>query len=242
VHQDGRAAELRPGQMCLLEPSRPFVVDVRHAKHAVLHMPRSQLEQRIGDVRPVTARVLSTASSEGRLTAGIVRTLLKSNLADANALDGLAVQAVDVAALAATGGAPETVKRLSSPVAVSRLRLHHAIEDCFSRRDYDVAGMAGMSARYANMLLSQEGTTLERQIVLRRLERCRAALCDQQHLAEGIGDIALSFGFASASHFARRFKDAYGITASEYRAIAGDPTQVDLLESAIAAHMNLATR
>jgi AraC-like DNA-binding protein len=32
-----------------------------------------------------------------------------------------------------------------------------------------------------------------------------------------IGDIAYSWGFSDLSHFARRFKRAYGCTPSDYR-------------------------
>lgn len=48
----------------------------------------------------------------------------------------------------------------------------------------------------------------------RRLQRA-AHLLQHSHLA--LGEIALSCGFASASHFSNRFRQAFGATPGLYR-------------------------
>jgi AraC-like DNA-binding protein len=80
-----------------------------------------------------------------------------------------------------------------------------------------VATAAGVSVRYANALLSNEGTSLERYIQDRRLERCHGALGDPAHAHRTIGEIAYSWGFSDLSHFGRRFKAEYGCSPSDYR-------------------------
>jgi AraC family transcriptional activator of tynA and feaB len=99
--------------------------------------------------------------------------------------------------------------------------LHHAIDAGISEGSRvsceDVANMAGISMRYANLLLAQEGTSLERLIIQRRLEWCCKMLANPQLNHHRIGDIALASGFGSASHFARSFKESFGITAREFR-------------------------
>ena len=80
-----------------------------------------------------------------------------------------------------------------------------------------VAAEAGISLRYANALLSPEGTSLERYIMARRLERCRRALDDPMQTHRMISEIAFSWGFSDLSHFARRFRKAFGISPSEFR-------------------------
>ncbi len=221
VAQDGRETLTRSGDMCLLDPWRPVTVRTHEARHVVLTMPRPGLQRLVGNVLPLTARSMSTTSGEGVLAAGFIRTLMDTPPPDdASALANIVAQAMDVAALAVTQGAAATVQRLSSPVSVSRLRLHHAIEACIflpAIRCDDVAGMAGISARYANVLLAQEGTSLERLIIKRRLEKCRAALTDPTQMHRSIGDIARGFGFVTDAHFARCFKQAYGLTAREHR-------------------------
>lgn len=229
VEQDGRQLRMRPGEMCLVDPSRPYSVKTSQARHAVLGMPASRLRRRVGETVPLAARAISMATCEGCLAARCVRSLASaSNPDDPEVARRLASQVIDVAALAVTQGAPETVQRLSSPASVARLRLHHAIDACVSVSGFgceDIAGMAGISARYANVLLAPEGTTLERLVIRRRLDHCSAALADLTQKQRTIGDIARDFGFASGAHFARCFKQAYGVTASEYRETAGSSAQ-----------------
>ena len=69
--------------------------------------------------------------------------------------------------------------------------------------------------RYANALLAQENTSLERFIVLRRLQHCRQALEDPSHLDRTVGDIAYSCGFADLSHFSRRYKARFGCSPGD---------------------------
>ncbi len=80
-----------------------------------------------------------------------------------------------------------------------------------------MATEAGISIRYANALLSVEGTSLERCILDRRLERCRRALEDPRQAHRTIGDIAFAWGFSDLSHFTRRFKAEFGVSPGEYR-------------------------
>lgn len=225
VEQDGRQIVMQAGEMCLLDPARPFAVKTSLSRHAVLRMPGALVRARVGETVPLAARAISMASCEGGLAARYVRSLLEAGVSDDPATGPrVASQILDVAALAVTQGAPETVRRLTSPAAVARLRLHHAIEACVSTSGLgceDIAGMAGISARYANVLLSQEGTSLERLVIRRRLDLCAEALADPTQARKPIGDIRRDFGFASSAHFARCFKQAFGVTARQYRGAAG---------------------
>lgn len=222
ITQDGREVETRAGEICLLDTARPYSVgQPQGAKQYILEMPRVELEARIGRLDNITGRRFSGGSTEGMLATGYVSKLFANQgPVDADAAASIARQALDVAALALSDGSSDVVKRLSSPAAVTRLRLHHAIEaslvDGYASCEH-VANMAGISTRYANMLLAQEGTSLERLIIQRRLQRCREMLADPQLRHRLIGDVALAAGFGSASHFARSFKETFGITAREFR-------------------------
>jgi AraC-like DNA-binding protein len=79
------------------------------------------------------------------------------------------------------------------------------------------AALAGISVRYANKLLSEQGTSLERLIVSRRLERCRRALEDPAQAHRTVSEIAYAWGFSDPSHFNRRFKAEYGCAPRDYR-------------------------
>lgn len=223
VAQGGRQTILNPGEMCLLDTTSTFTVEYSvTTAHLVLEIPRAELERRVGPIERLTGRAFS--GPPGALAIGILRNAIsKDRPSNPPAWGSIANQAIDAAAIAVTNGAPETVRHLHSAAAISRLRLHHAIEESLEggvSRCEDVVGMAGISMRYANLLLAQEGTSLERLLIMRRLEKCRAMLADASLHRRHIGDIALAVGFESASHFARAFKSAYGVTARDYRLAA----------------------
>src|SRR5690606_28900321 len=109
----------------------------------------------------------------------------------------LGEQAVDLIAMGFAANAEKTNPH--SPRAATLLRLKSAIEARLtdhSLRPADAAAAAGISVRYANALLADEGYSLERYILQRRLERCRHALTDTSQHHRMIGDVALSWGFS----------------------------------------------
>ena len=64
---------------------------------------------------------------------------------------------------------------------------------------------------------AHEGTSLERFIMLRRLQHCRRPLEDPAQCSRTVSDIAYSYGFSDMSHFTRRFKAQFGCSPSECR-------------------------
>ena len=68
---------------------------------------------------------------------------------------------------------------------------------------------------FARMFRQSFGLPPHQYLLARRLARARDLL---RNSALGLGDIALACGFASASHFANRFKQTLGGTPGEYRA------------------------
>jgi AraC-like DNA-binding protein len=75
---------------------------------------------------------------------------------------------------------------------------------------------AGISVRYANALLSKQGTSPQRLIVSRRLDHCRRALEDPAQSHRATGEIAYARGFGNQSHLNRRFKAEFGCSPSDY--------------------------
>jgi AraC family transcriptional activator of tynA and feaB len=51
----------------------------------------------------------------------------------------------------------------------------------------------------------------------RRLERCRHILANPLYGQLSISSIAFSWGFTDMTHFARRFRKAFGVLPSHYR-------------------------
>jgi AraC family transcriptional activator of tynA and feaB len=221
VRQDGRDVATAPGDIYLLDPRRPFTLNVgADGRSLVFKVPRWEVQARLGEIASYTA----TAVPRGQPVAALASDFLTMVAERADAIDEsmapkLAQQALDLVALAFETGAG-AVARLSSTRTTTLLRLKSIIEARLSDPSLKpaiVAEAAGISIRYANALLAHEGTSLERFIMLRRLQHCRLALEDPVQLTRTVGDIAYSCGFADLSHFTRRYKAQFGRSPGESR-------------------------
>ncbi|MEU9715273.1 AraC family transcriptional regulator [Streptomyces sp. NPDC047976] len=80
-----------------------------------------------------------------------------------------------------------------------------------------VAARHGISLRRLQLLLRERGESPAARIRRRRLERCRAELADPGLLGRPVHEVAGRWGFTSPSVFSRAFRDAYGVSPTEYR-------------------------
>lgn len=74
-----------------------------------------------------------------------------------------------------------------------------------------------ISLRYLHELFDAAGATVMQYLIGRRLARGHRELGNPRMARRKIGDIALSCGFSSLTHFARRFRAHYGLSPQEYR-------------------------
>lgn len=222
LRQDGRDAVTSADDIFLIDPRRRFTIEIGPGiRSLVVKVPRSELKARVGDVSALTARPIAGRKPIAGLASGFLAMLAaRADAIKGSAAGKIAQQALDLVALAFEGETQNGAAKLSSSRTTTVLRLKATIE----ARLHDpalkpplAAAAAGISIRYANALLSQEGTSLERFIVSRRLQRCRQALTDPAQLFRTVTDIAYSFGFADVSHFTRRFRAQFGCSPSECR-------------------------
>lgn len=220
--QDGREAMTEAGSLVLLDPRRPFAISSDgEEKGIAFKIPRELLEARLGSISSLTARAISAKGPIAGLASGFLAMLPEHiDALDSQAAGKVSEQALDMVALVFSKECDQNGLSLSSARATALMRLKSTVESALYDPDLkptSVAATAGMSVRYANALLSYEGTSLERYIQDRRLERCRGALGDPAQAHRTIGEIAYSWGFSDLSHFGRRFKAEYGFSPSDYR-------------------------
>jgi len=221
VAQDGRDTVVSGRSLYLLDPMRPFELVLRtHCSSITFKFPRTLLEARVGNTAGLTARPVLPSSGIGALTMGFLE-LLPEQAESLDDVAGLKVanQLLDLTALALTAG-HERATSLSSPRAAALMRLKSTVERLMVEpgvKPERVAAEAGISVRYANALLAEEDTSIERYLNDRRLERCRAALDNPTQAHRSIGEIVYKWGFSDLSHFGRRFKSRYGLTPTDYR-------------------------
>ena len=219
--QDGQDAAGRGRAIVLIDSQRPFEISLRSFCSSVIaRVPRAMLEARMGSVAGMTARPITPSSGIGTLAMGFLELLPEQaeTLDDRSSLK-VAEQMLDLVAMAFTAD-ENRGNALSSPRATALMRLKTTIERLLIEpglKPEQVAVEAGISVRYANALLAEEHSSIERYVAERRLERCRDALEDAAQAHRSISEIAFKWGFSDLSHFGRRFKARYGLTPTEYR-------------------------
>jgi AraC family transcriptional activator of tynA and feaB len=225
VRQNGRQTVLEPGHMALIDPRLPHEASYSDASEVLtLIVERRALESRLGSVQQLTARPITSQTAEGRLALAYLAMLPSQTGHLGSAAEGLAeAHLLDLVALALGKVAEGRVSLGSSARSLVRMRIHAVIEARLSDPGLDpetVAAAAGVGTRYANVVLSEEDTSLGRLIQTRRLARCREALEDASHLHRTISEIAYAWGFSDMTHFGRRFRAEHGMLPSECRRLA----------------------
>jgi len=219
--QDGRETIIHPGDLVLLDAQRPFICRYEHRKQITLKIPHRSLKARLASISQLTARAVRRLDGVCAIASDYIGMITEhiDALQPAAKLQ-VTEHVLDLAALALATQNGEDTPTLSSGRAVALLRLRMVIESRLTDPALDpstAAAAAGISVRYANDLLSQQGTSLGRFIVTRRLERCRSALEDPQQSHRTISEIVYAWGFSDVSHFNRRFKAAFGCSPRDYR-------------------------
>jgi AraC family transcriptional regulator, positive regulator of tynA and feaB len=73
------------------------------------------------------------------------------------------------------------------------------------------------STRHLNRLFEPHGCTATQWICRTRLAAAQRLLASGHRAMAPVGEVALQCGFANPAHFARAFKQAYGVTPTEHR-------------------------
>jgi AraC-like DNA-binding protein len=222
VSQDGNEVVAGTGDMMLIDTRRPYAA--RYAgswKRLFFKVPVAAIDSRLKLGHAIEPRLVSSRQGLGRLTTDfILKISSRVRELQRHSKEQLSDQVVDLLALLLAQQSNTRVKALASADNIALLYLRAAIDSRLTDPALDAAtaaGSAGMTLARANRLLRSEGTTVDGLIIARRLERCHRALADPLQNGRTVREIAYAWGFADASHFSRRFKDAYGCAPGEYR-------------------------
>ncbi len=220
ITQDGRTAELGPGDFALYDSTRPYALDFDgDFQQYVLMLPGPTLRSQVRATHELTARPVSGTSGAGHLTIAMIRTLA----ADIGVLEPAAAAAVAqgvehivVAGLSSLAGVtapePSLAARRAEVKAAALARLRDP--------DLAVATLAGAlhtSPSTLHRAFAGEPCSLTEWIWAQRLDAVRADLCDPAQRHRTISDLAFSWGFSDASHFSRSFRARFGVSPRAVR-------------------------
>ena len=226
TRQGGREAHLKPGDFTLLDSTRPFEVRCgAPMKLLVLKVARPLIGQYLGCPEAMVAIPMYGEHASNQLTSRFLRDLWGRSDAALDSGRGvhagraaLELVAHAYAGLSAAGG------NSVSATSAHRIRVldyveAHLSDPCLSPTS--VAEALQMSSRYLHRVWKvDDGESLARYVLRRRLEQCAQTLRDPQYARRTITAIAFDWGFVGMPHFCTAFQEQYGVTPREYRASA----------------------
>ncbi len=222
ISQDGRADEVKPGDIFLIDPARPFEIQTGSMQTYSIYISNAQLRDAIPDLDLVTGRPLSSASGAGATFRVLFEEVFKAapTLADV-AADRIA-DAFPPLLAALTSSISEPRPRVipSDLKLMHRRRIRQFASDHLPNADLTVEAIAqgvGLSVRYIHELFGDQQATLMRWIWRERLERCRRDLENASLRNRPIGEIAYGWGFNDLAHFSRTFTRTFGRSPRQHR-------------------------
>jgi AraC-like DNA-binding protein len=222
VAQDGRETVLRPGEFAIYDTTRPYELRFDDAfTQVILQVPRDMLLRRIAGTEALTAISFGSDRPLQKLAHDFVYRLCQSadEIQPEHAVR-LSEQAVDLVAMAlserlGTKALPSSRRLALLHRLKAHVRTHLADPDLSIS---EAATALGVSPRYVNDLLSEEGTSFQRFVLTERLAQCQRDLASPILVHRHVSEIAFAWGFNDVSHFGRVFRERYGLSPRDFRA------------------------
>ncbi|MCF2531483.1 helix-turn-helix domain-containing protein [Yinghuangia soli] len=224
VVQGNREAVLNPGDFALYDTTAPYTLLNDGGIHQhYFRIPRADLALPHHALERVTAVRLSTDSPVAALAATYFGRLADCRH-ELSADDAEEISTPSIELLRAVVATRLRDRRLAhEPLeATLQYRIMEYVRAHLAERDLTAARIArahNISVRYLYATLARSGISLGDWVRTRRLEECRKDLARPRAQSMTIEAVAHRWGFTNAAHFSRVFKDAYGVTPREWRAV-----------------------
>jgi AraC-like DNA-binding protein len=222
VAQEGREALLQEGDLALADSSLPYTLHhTQPCNLIVLVMSQEDLKQHLPNPEDVIGVRFPGDTGLSNTTSVMLRSLWEQARSEIDPEIGSRIADSLLEVFAASWLARNGVRPADSAVSgYRRVQIKRYIEAHLRDPDLSarsVAAAFGISPRYLHMLFVKEGETVSNYILRRRLEQCVKQLSDPLWRKRTITEIAFSWGFNNATHFARVFRHRYDTTPRDFR-------------------------
>jgi len=240
--QDGRDVHLQPGDFTLCDSVRPYRVEFGDsASMLALRVSRSTLQRYIGCPEILAHLRMSGSEGPGVLASRMLREVWRS--AD-TLLPQVAPRITNLLLeLIASAYVDLPAARLEQSCVASalRMRILAYIDQNLTDQDLTPAAIAQafrVTTRHLHRVFLQQGDTVAHYILSRRLERSRVALSNPLLTSRSLTRISGEQGFRGLAHFSRVFREAYGMSPSDYRDAARTGNFVTPRQKAVRSAIN----
>jgi len=215
--QHGRDARIEAGDCVLVDCNTPYKLECFHTTRSIaVRFPRDWLRNWVPAPENLAARPFRPGSGwSGTLCSAL--TSLENTRTEGLALPE-SVVAEHIAVLLALAAGPDTQATRSGEKLLNRVR--RTIRDRCHEPGLSpgtVARVHGISKRYLHYLFAHMNSTFGDELMQTRLEGARRLLSDARFSTLSVSEVAARSGFLEPSHFARRFRRAFGSGPMQFR-------------------------
>ncbi|MGW1408925.1 AraC-like ligand-binding domain-containing protein [Streptomyces sp. NPDC002403] len=227
LSQQGNDCGATIGDLVMWDTSRPWVAQSPAqggmGELVILQLPRSAVPLHIRQIEPLLARRLPGGHGMAAMLASFMKSLVDNG--GRCTPEELGRLGTITAQLAAACLAQHLDVEEDLPAEIRAQALLRQIHTFIDHRLGDpeltpsvIAAHHNMSHRALHQLFHGTSESVQARIRRRRLEQCRADLA-RPELRAPIQAIAARWGFSGPAVFSRTFREAYGLSPSEFRAL-----------------------
>jgi AraC-like DNA-binding protein len=236
VAQYNRRTVLSPGDLILLDCRRPYLSTILDGnnQHSV-RIPRADLALTDQALARVAGLRLGPRNSVADLAATYLTRLIGDPRlaaeADLDVLEAPTIELIRAVVATQLGDGVLAREPMENTLALRIMdfaRQHLTDPDLTAAK---IASAHNISVRHLYTTLSRSGVVLGEWIRIRRLEGCRRELAKSAATGRTISSIAHGWGFGDATHFSRTFREAFGMSPREWRALHRDKHRAHLTEN-----------
>lgn len=221
--QYGQQAQVQAGDLVLCDNAAPhshFMAE--RSELILLRIPAHALRGHLPSPEQFCGRRLAATTGTTSVAAALVTNLCHRTRTGLppSVQEGLANQLLELIAISYSLSF-DTLIAPSSVVGNRYAKARRFIEQHLRDPELGpqkIARSLNVSSRYLRMIFAGEKDSVSAYILRRRLEEVAHQLSDARWRGRSICEIAFDWGFNSAPHFSRSFRERYSMSPREYRA------------------------